>query len=290
MHTSTSIVRSAVAAFVITGIGMAAWGGLLLANLTTSPAIPWAVPVMAAVLWGMWQYLGGRWAPARTSAARAACLRARPVTPRVLLWSLAANGFAIAALAGAWIVLFQLVPMRPNTLPDVSRYPPLTIVAILFMSSLVAPFVEEAAFRGYAQVPLEPVCGGAGAVAISSTLFALAHVTHGLLWPKLLVYFLAGLSFGTTAYLAGSLVPGIASHIVADLTFFTLVWPYDAGRSLFWRTADHSWFWVHAGQAIAFALLALLAFRRLRSVTSPAETPDQLISGRQRAASPRAAA
>jgi membrane protease YdiL (CAAX protease family) len=52
------------------------------------------------------------------------------------------------------------------------------------------------------------------------------------LWPKLLVYFLAGIAFGVKAYLTNSTLPAILPHMIGDLTFFTLVWPHDAARRL----------------------------------------------------------
>jgi len=53
------VTWSAILAFLISGFGQGVWGVLLVGNLKTSPAFPWAVPVMALVLWLMWQYLGG---------------------------------------------------------------------------------------------------------------------------------------------------------------------------------------------------------------------------------------
>ncbi len=104
-------------------------------------------------------------------------------------------------------------------------------------------------------------------VGISSVLFALAHVTHGFLWPKLLVYFLAGLVFGVTAYLTNSILRGMLVHVGADLTFFTLVWPYDTARRLVGEGGVDAWFWIHVTQALAFTVLAILAFRRLATVS-----------------------
>ncbi len=75
------------------------------------------------------------------------------------------------------------------------------------------------------------------------------------------MYFLAGVMFSVTAYLTSSIVPGILVHIVADLTFFTLVWPYDAARRLVWEAGADTWFWIHPAQAIIFTALAILAFR-----------------------------
>jgi membrane protease YdiL (CAAX protease family) len=98
---------------------------------------------------------------------------------------------------------------------------------------------------------------------LSSCVFALAHLSQGAAWPKLLVYFLVGVTFGTMAYLNNSILPVIPVHIAADVTFFLLIWPKDATRQLVWESGADTWFWVHVGQAVLFTLLSVLAFRRL---------------------------
>jgi membrane protease YdiL (CAAX protease family) len=260
-----TVFRSAIMALLITAYGQGIWGALVVSNLRTSPKIPWAVGVMAILLWLMWQYLGGRWWPRSTSNFRRSLLRANPVPRRVFGWALLAGALSITALSGCWIVLFQLVRMPANVLPDISDYPFLTVALVLVTASLAAPLSEEAAFRGYFQVPLERQFSGPAAVVISSILFALAHGTHGFFWPKLLVYFLVGLCFGVTAYLTNSILPGIAVHILGDVTFFTLVWPYDAARRLVGEGGADGWFWIHAAQAALFTVLAIFAFRGLAS-------------------------
>jgi len=263
------VAWSAVLAFLILGFGQRLWGALLVTNLKTTPAIPWAVPLMGLVLWLMWKYLGGSWWPRRTSEARRRCLRAMRVPAPVLGWAFVAGLLSIVALAGYWIVLFQLVKMSPNTVPDLSKFPWLTTALVIVMASLVSPVTEESAFRGYCQVILEREFNGTVAVVISSFLFAMAHVTHGLLWPKLLVYFLVGVVFGVTAYLTRSTIPALPVHIIGDMIFFILVWPYDAGRNLVWESGTDKWFWIHAGQAVLFTALAIPAFLRLAKVSEP---------------------
>lgn len=264
-----AIVWSAILAFLILAFGQGVWAALFITNLKTSPRIPWAVVVMAVVLWLMWQYLGGKWWPRSTSEARHRYLRARRVSGRAFVWAMLAGVLSIVALTGYWIVMFQLVKMPANALPDMSSYPLLTIVLMRVMASLVSPLTEEAGFRGYCQVILEREFRGPAAVVISSVLFALAHFTQGFFWPKLLVYFLAGLVFGVTAYLTDSILPGIPVHILADLTFFALVWPHDAARRLVAGGCADAWFWLHVAQAVVFTALAIFAFRRLAHV-SPA--------------------
>src|SRR5262249_6286404 len=104
---------------------------------------------------------------------------------------------------------------------------------------------------------------GSVAVIVSSAVFALGHFSHGILWPKLLVYFLVGVTFGLTAYLTNSTLPAIVPHIIGDLTFFTLVWPHDAARRLVLDSGMDNWFWIHVAQAIVFTALAVWAFQRL---------------------------
>jgi membrane protease YdiL (CAAX protease family) len=165
-------------------------------------------------------------------------------------------------------VLFQLVKLPPNALSDVSRYPRMTVALMIMMGSFVAPLMEEAGFRGYFQVALEREFRAPVAVVIASVLFALAHgPTQGFLWPKLLFYFLVGVTFGATAHLTNSILPAIPLHIVGLLIFFTFIWRQDAARRLVWEGGTDNWFWIHATQAITFTVLAVWAFQRLARVS-----------------------
>jgi len=189
------------------------------------------------------------------------------VSGEVLAWSLLAGVLSIIALAGCWIVMFQLVKMAPNVLGDLSNAPLLTTVLVGVMSSLVSPITEESALRGYCQVILEREFPGAVAIMISSAMFSLIHLTHGFWWPKLLVYFLVGVAFGVLAYLTGSILPVIPVHVIADLIFFAMVWPHDAARRLVSEGGADKWFWIHVAQAIFFTVLAIPAFIRLARIT-----------------------
>jgi len=268
-----AVAWSGILGFLIMVFGAGVWAALVASNLRTSPAVPWAVPVMALVLWLMWLYLGGKYWPRSTSHARRRYLRANPVSAQAFGWALLAGAMSIAAFAGCWIVMFQLVKMPGNALPDFSRYPLPTVALMIVMGSLAAPLTEEPAFRGYCQVILEREFRGPIAVVISSVLFALAHgPTQGFLWPKLLFYFLVGVAFGATAYLTNSILPAIPVHVVGLLIFFSLVWPHDTNRRLVWDGGGDSWFWIHAAQTIIFTALAILAFLRLARVTERTPT------------------
>jgi membrane protease YdiL (CAAX protease family) len=258
----------AVMAFVLTAVTGGIWTALLGVNLATSPAIPWSVAVMALLLWLLWRYLGGAGWPRSTADARRRFLRARRTSGRIFAWAVAAGLLSIVALAGLWIVLFQIAHLPSRALPDYSKYPLLTVALALAMASLVGAIAEESTFRGYTQGVLEGAVGGAAAILITTFIMAPEHaLTQGFVWPVLLFYFLVDVMLGATALLTQSILPGIVTHAIGLLVFFTLVWPGDALRSLFGSGDATTWLWIHSAQTLVFAILALLAFIRLARET-----------------------
>ncbi len=264
-----NLVAFGLLAFAIAILAGGIWSALLVTNLRSSPALPWSVPVMAFLLWLAWKYLGGMGWPHSTSEARRRYLRANRKSGQIYLWAWVAGVLSVVALAGIWIVLLRLVRTPPNIFSDMSRYPRITVALMILMGSLVSPFMEEAGFRGYFQVVLEREFRAPLAVVISSVVFALAHgPTQGFLWPKLLFYFLVGISFGATAYLTDSTLPAIPVHFLGLVLFFTVIWPRDAARRLVLESGTDNWFWIHVAQAIIFTMLAGWAFRRLAKLGS----------------------
>jgi membrane protease YdiL (CAAX protease family) len=259
------IVGFAALAFALTAVVGGVWSALLAVNLATSASIPWAIVVMALLLWLLWRYLGGAWWPRSTAEARRQYLRARRMPRRVFFWAVGAGLLAIVSLAGLWFVLFQLAglsPLRP--LPNSSQYPPLTVALALVMASVVGAVAEEAAFRGYLQGVLESTVGGVAAILLTALVMAPEHAqTQGFVWPTLLFYAVVDVMLGATAYLTQSILPGLVTHSVGLLVFFTLVWPGDAFRQVFGHGATELWFWIHVAQALVFAVLAILAFINL---------------------------
>jgi membrane protease YdiL (CAAX protease family) len=188
-----------VLAFAMTVMAGGLWTALLVINLATSPNVPWAIVAMGALLWLTWQYLGGHWGPRSTSQARRARRRARSISPAVFTAALLAGGLAIVALAGFWIVAFQLAHVAGNVLPDFSQYPPVTVALALVMASLVAAVAEEVGFRGYFQSALEQRLSPPLAILAAALVIAPAHaLTQGLVWPTFLCYLCVDITFGTT--------------------------------------------------------------------------------------------
>lgn len=270
-----AVVWSGIMAFVLTVVAGGVWTALLIANLAVSPAIPWAVALMALLLWLLWRYLGGAWGSPSTAAARRRYLRANPLPRRVFAWAVAAGVLSVVSLAGLWIVLFQLVTIPTNPLPNFSTYPPLTVALVVVMASLVAAVAEEAGFRGYFQGILEGKVGGPAAIAIAALVIAPAHgLTQGFAWPTLLFYLAVDVMLGAIAYLTNSIVPGLVVHTLGLLTFFTLVWPRDSTRRPVAQGGADAVFWLHIAQTIVFAALAFLAFSRLARSVAASRTPQ----------------
>ena len=143
-HSILAVAWAGVLGFVILVFGAGFWSALVAVNLSVSPSIPWAVPVMSVVLVLMWVYLTGKGWPRGTSQARRLCLRANLVSMPVFTWSVLAGALAVISLAGLWIVMVQLVRMPGNALPDLSRYPLFTVVSLIVMGSVAAPLTERA--------------------------------------------------------------------------------------------------------------------------------------------------
>lgn len=262
------MVGLGILALVIALFPGGVWTALLITNLRVSPGMPWAVLVMGILLWVLWRYLGGWGPPRANSEKRHRLLRATAVPAQVFGWAIVAGLLSIVALAGFWIVLLQLVKVPLHRLPDFSKYPLLTVVAVIVMACVVSSVPEEAAFRGYFQSFLERRLPAAGAIVLSSLVLAPGHcATQGFVWPVVVFYFLVDSMLGTMAYLTKSILPSVVVHFIGLLIFFTLVWPQDGTRPFVRDAGAGLWFWIHLGQLVLCGLLALLSFGRLTRVT-----------------------
>jgi len=95
-------------------------------------------------------------------------------------------------------------------------------------------------------------------------LYAPEHaLTQGFVWPTLVFYLAVDVVLGLTAYLCGSILPGIVTHALGLLAFFTLVWRGDRIRQLVGAGDAGALLGIHAAQAGIFAVLAVLAFWQL---------------------------
>jgi len=264
------VVLAVLSGFVAVAAGTLPRNLIFLANLRYAATIPWAVPVSAAYLYVFWRYMGGRGLPESTARWRREALRANRISGRAWAWSLVAGSLAIVALVLALRVANRMVMLPQQYVADLSRIPRVTVWALLLMGAPIAGVVEESAFRGYMQAPIERRWGLPVAILITGTIFAFVHLDfRPILWPY---YVAVSAIYGTVAYLTNSILPAIALHTCGNLYSNSLLllyrqaeWQAAPSRAaLIWRTGADRSFWEHvaalaavtAAMAWAYAVLA----------------------------------
>ncbi len=245
---------------------------LFAANLRFYPELPWAVPLAAGLLWAFWRYLRGDGPPQSTAADRRAGLRAHRLAGPVWAWALIAGTLGLIALVLGLRILNRLVALPVQQVPDLSHVPALTVWSLLLVSAPVAGVIEEAAFRGYMQRPIERRHGPVIAILITGTMFALAHLDFTpILWPY---YVAVAAIYGTVTYLTDSILPAIVLHtggnVYSNLDLLLhgkAEWQAPAGPAeLIWATGVDREFRVVAIALVAVAALMLGAYLMLARV------------------------
>ena len=277
-------------AFVVTGravlIGMLVmFAGtiprnlIFAANLRLFPGVPWAVPLTAAYLWVFWRYLQGAGPPGATTGVRRVSLRANRLKSIVWAWALLAGGLCIVALVLALRVANRLVLLPPQNLPNLANVPKFTVLSLLLMAAPVAGIIEEAAFRGYMQGPIERRTGLTIAILVTGTMFAVAHLDFALiLWPY---YVAVAAIYGTVTYLTQSILPAIVLHTAGNLYSNLDLWLHGqaewqaapASSDLIWQTGVDASFWALAGWLAIIVVATGSAYFRLARESRVAADP-----------------
>ena len=261
-------VRAIIIGLVVTLAATLPCGFLVQSNLKIAARIPWAAPAVLAYLVLYLKYLRGWGWPRSTAIARRDSMRAAGLPWPAWRWSLFSGGCALAASIALLMVVRRLVawPAAAEEFP--ARLSGLFIVITLPTSAVVAGVSEEAGFRGFMQRMMERRYGPAFAISVSSIVFGLAHVTHGLRPLPLLFDGLWGALYGILAYLSGSIIPGIILHSSLDFVEFLAVWKGAlASRPLIWRSGIDKQFLLVGAVALIFAAVAVWAFRRLAALS-----------------------
>ena len=266
---------------VILGILVAVAGStpvtsITYANIRLLPTVPWSVPLAGIWLWLFWRYAGGRYPPRATAAARRQLLRAEPLPASIWRWSLLAGGLGIAGSLAAQSGLARVTTMGYG-MPEILRtVPPLTLLAMLLSLSAMAGIVEEAAWRGYMQGPIERRHGPVAAIALVSVLFGLAHLSDqqpGMTALRMLFILTAGVFYGTLTHVTGSIVPGVVIHGAGDILGAGLIWRRSLAESATGSTAapgpDTPFWWL----LVTGILLIAAGFGLLRPTASNARRP-----------------
>ena len=96
-------------------------------------------------------------------------------------------------------------------------------LAYIFAHVLIAPIVEEVAFRGVGMGALiarglSPI----GAVVLTSAAFAFMHIQYSI--PAMIIVFFAGVGFAALRLITGTVAIPIVAHIAANTFVFYLNW------------------------------------------------------------------
>jgi membrane protease YdiL (CAAX protease family) len=210
--------------------GIAPWPVLASLNLKAGATFPWSVPVQLAYMGLLWWFLsgGGRSVPGASTRRRN--LRMNPVRGPRLIWSMTAGALLASAIVALALSGWMLVRVPATVLDQftaLGTHGLWIAVPMLLTGSFVAGAIEEAAFRGFMQVPLEERYGSRAAIGAVALLFTLAHFPAPIAWPG---FILAAVGWGTLARLSDSILPGVVFHTAADA--FVWIWAVLAPTSL----------------------------------------------------------
>lgn len=203
---------------------LAAGGALREVGVAALLWLLWQLPIYAflqmpprlAVVW-LWSVAGFFvWCYAAPygwgTPRRRAVSRARPVPGAAWPWiALLAPVMAIAALS-MWMVLSALGVAGERSLPpEIVAYGdrPGGVVVLVILLAGMAPLLEEFAFRGWIQRPLERRFGPARAIGVTAIVFAVAHLE-----PRgIPIYAAGGAALGYAVWATRSVWTGVALHV-----------------------------------------------------------------------------
>ena len=228
------VVRALLAGLVVSLAGITPWGGIAgysgLAgwNLRVLVKVPWAIAPMALYLWLYFRYLNGAGWPRSTAATRRASLRANSLSGDLWSMSLVAGFIGLATLIPLTSIMGRLftLPVEAKPIDVPAGMPFITTFLLLVMSSIIAGVVEESAFRGYMQGPIERRHGFVVAILVSGVMFGLGHFNHHPAAVLEMLPFYIGVAaiYGGLAYATNSILPGIVLHAGGDIWSLTRLW------------------------------------------------------------------
>jgi membrane protease YdiL (CAAX protease family) len=273
-----TIVQAVISGMLVLLVGTIPRNLLFAANLRFVTSVPWAVPVTAVYLWFFWRYLQGFGPPASTADVRCESLRANRLSGRTWAWALLAGALGLVSLVLALRVLNRLVIMPPQQAPDFTNVPQVTAISLLLMAAPVAGLIEESAFRGYMQGPIERRNGVVIAVLITGTMFALAHLDFTwILWPY---YVAVAAIYGMVSYLTNSILPAMVLHTAGNLFSNFDLWLHGqaewqapaTGNTTIWQSGPDASFWMTVSLLVLIGAGTAWTYVKLASVVRPVDT------------------
>ncbi|MGH9867660.1 MAG: lysostaphin resistance A-like protein [Candidatus Polarisedimenticolia bacterium] len=283
-------IRAVLAGCAVLTAGGLMTGPLIFANLKLWPAVPWSVPLLAGYMWLFWQYMNGRWAPRATADDRCSGLRARRLSAAVWRWALVAGYLGMTSSYALHWVVGRLAPLHYDIPEVLQPLPFFTLLCILLMASAVAGIVEEAAFRGFMQGPIERRHGVVPAILVVSAVFGLAHLTDwqpSMTIARMFFIVAASVVYGILVHMVDSISPGVVLHATGDAIGIVWIWwlsarpgPRSTHGSLTAALGDPG-FLVACAVAVIFGAGAVWGFRRLSRVLETERAASMAVRERE---------
>ena len=141
----------------------------------------------------------------------------RPKVRERLAWNPVPGGVLVRWLLlwAVWLVVTELVTNalgRPAPAPFAARGAALAVRLLGIV--VLAPLLEELAFRGALFGLLRPRLGAGPTVGVTALLFTIAHVQYGA--PELIQVFLDGVLFGLARLRTGSTRVPFCMHVLGN--------------------------------------------------------------------------
>jgi len=245
-------IEAVVLGLLVQSVGVLPFTFLTSANLSHGASVPWAAAVELVLLFLLYRYLRGWGWPNSTARLRRKLCRANHLDAH-LRWPATAVTGLVGISISLLIILSYMIVRFPPTAGEaflaMAAAPPITAVALLMTLAVLTGIVEETAFRGYIQVPIEGRHGPAVGVAVVSVAFAVAHTPPPWILP---LFVIGAAGWSILAWLLDSTLPGIIAHAVVDAIFLLWAWRDPSGfQELLTRSV------IDTGSDLAFVAVAI---------------------------------
>jgi membrane protease YdiL (CAAX protease family) len=265
------IVRAVAIGILVAAVGTIPGNVIVATNLHAAAVVPWAAPVIALYLWLFWRYLRGLGPPHSTARVRRIGLRAGHVSAAHWTWALSAGALAMVVLLLVQRVAGRLLAVTPTRLPDLAGVPSFTVLVLLLTSAVMVAIVEEAAFRGYMQGPIERHYGRLPALVLTAVIFTAVHFDiTPMPWPYDLA---AAVVYGLVTSMTDSIRPAIVLHAGVGIVSNIALWQRGSwveAATLVQSTGTSLAVAIEVTILLAAAAVMAWAFIRLARIARPA--------------------
>src|SRR4029077_7477207 len=269
------IVRAIILGELVVSVGGIPPPLAIIANLRTTPRVPWMLLVTLLWLCLFWWYLQGNGWPRYTAEPRRRDLRGNSLPWRIWGWALLAGTLGIASTLALGFATLRVANVSSEAFAapiNLSNYPALTVVCSIACISATAGVVEEAGFRGFMLTPIQRRHGWTVAILITGFMFFLDHhFSHSYATFTFLPFFLAiSAVHGFLVKYSGSIQPSAVLHAVADFLVIPMLYGLVGSLSVtpLSQTGIDKQFLICIALMVIFGVAAIPAYKRLAAASA----------------------